>query len=334
MAIFSSLSDIFLKMTWLNELSRLLIEKVFKLSIDTQVGSALHFFIYDVIKIFILLIIVIFAISYIQSFFPPERTKKILGKIKGIKGNIMGALLGSITPFCSCSSIPIFIGFTSSGLSLGIIFSFLIASPLINPAAFILLLSIFNLKVAVIYVVVGLVLAVIAGTIIELLHLEDQIMDYVKQAKATDLKIDKLTRQERVQYALSSVKAITKKVWIFILIGVGIGSFIHNFIPQNIIENILGDSNPFAVLLAVLIGIPIYADIFGTIPIAQALLLKGVEIGTILSFMMAVTAMSIPSMIMISKVVKPKLLTIFIFIITMGIIIIGYIFNFLQSYII
>ena len=334
MNIFWWLNNIFLKMTWLYELVRIFVEKILNINIDSRTGGIIHFFIYDVIKIFFLLIIVIFLTSYIQSFFPPEKTKKILGKIKGIKGNIMGAILGSLTPFCSCSSIPIFIGFTSSGLSLGITFSFLIASPLVNPAAFILLLTMFSLKVAIIYVLVGIFLAVIAGYIIQLLHLEDQINDYIRSIKGVDTELEKLTSKDRIKQVVESVKSIFKKVWIYIIIGVSIGSFIHNVIPQNIIENILGSGNPLSVILAVLIGIPVYADIFGTIPIASALSQKGVAIGTILSFMMAVTAMSVPSMIMISKVVKPKLLIIFISIVTIGIIIIGYIFNFLQSFII
>jgi uncharacterized protein len=334
MSILAVLNDIFLKMTWLNQLSKLLVENLFRISTDTTLGGALQFFIYDVIKIFILLIVIIFAISYLQSYFPPERTKKILGRFKGIKGNIVGALLGTLTPFCSCSSIPIFIGFTSSGLPIGVTFSFLIASPFVNPAAFILLMSIFSFKVAILYVLVGVVLAVISGLIIQILNLEDQIMEYVRKIKGIDIEIDKLTYQERIRYAIGQVKIIAKKVWIFILIGVGIGSLIHNVIPQSLIENILGGNNPLAVFVAVIVGIPIYADIFGTIPIASALFEKGVLMGTILSFMMAVTAMSVPSMVMISKVVKPKLLVIFIGLVMVGIIIIGYIFNFLQPVII
>ncbi len=334
MNIFSLLNDIFLKMNWLNELAKIIIEKVFGISTDTTLGGALQFFIYDVVKIMLLLVVLIFIISYIQSFFPPERTKKILSRIKGIKGNIMGALMGSLTPFCSCSSIPIFIGFTAAGLPIGVTFSFLIASPFVNPAAFILLMTIFGINVAILYVLVGVVLAVMAGVIIQALKLENQIMDYVKNVKDVNIEIEQLTYKMRINQSITQVKMIVKKVWIFILIGVGIGSLIHNVIPQSIIESILGENNPFAVFLAVLVGIPIYADIFGTIPIASALAEKGVAIGTILAFMMAVTAMSVPSMIMISKVVKPKLLFIFILIVTVGIIIIGYLFNFLQPFII
>jgi uncharacterized membrane protein YraQ (UPF0718 family) len=314
-------------MQWLSDIIKWILEKVFKISINTNVGGGLHFFIYDVIKIFILLSILIFLVSYIQSFFPPERTKKILSKFKGIKGNIMGALLGTITPFCSCSSIPIFIGFTSAGLSLGITFSFLISSPLVDIASLLILISFFGVKIGIAYVIIGLVLAVIGGTIIDKLHMEDQIQDYIKEIKDTDIAEEKLTKNQRINYSVEQVKAIIKKVWIYILIGVGIGAAIHNFIPQSVIENIIGLDNPFAVILATLVGIPMYADIFGTIPIAEALFLKGIAIGTVLSFMMAVTALSAPSMVMISRVVKPKLLVIFISIVTFGIILIGYLFN-------
>lgn len=285
------------------------------------------FFIYDVVKIFILLSVLIFAVSYIQSYFPPERTKKILSKFKGIKGNIAGALLGIITPFCSCSSIPIFIGFTSAGLPLGVTFSFLISSPLVDIASLLILVSFFGIKIAIAYVIIGLILAVIGGTLINKLNLEDQIQDYIKDIQNVEIEEEKLTKKARVDYSIEQVKSVVKKVWIYILIGVGIGAAIHNFIPQSIIENVVGSNNPFAVILATLVGIPMYADIFGTIPIAEALFLKGVPVGTVLSFMMEVTALSAPSMVMISRVVKPKLLIIFISIITLGIILIGYLFN-------
>ncbi|HCC07209.1 MAG TPA: hypothetical protein DEP72_03450 [Clostridiales bacterium] len=314
-------------MQWLSDIVKFLVENVFDLSIQSKVGGAVHFFMYDVVKIFILLSVLIFLVSYIQSYFPPERTKKILGRFKGIKGNIMGALLGTITPFCSCSSIPIFIGFTSAGLPLGVTFSFLISSPFVDIASFLVLLSFFGIKVALAYVVVGVILAVVAGTIIEKLDLGDQIQDYVRKIKSVDLEVTELTKKERVNYSVGEVKNIIKKVWIYILIGVGIGAMIHNFIPQDIIDNVVGSNNPFAVILATLVGIPMYADIFGTIPIAEALFAKSVDIGTVLAFMMAVTALSFPSMVMISRVVKPKLLTIFISIVTVGIIIIGYLFN-------
>ncbi|MHB9941431.1 hypothetical protein CF065_07325 [Clostridium sporogenes] len=325
--IFSFFNDQLLKMTWLSELIRLFVEKVLGLSIKEKIGGSIHFFIYDTIKIFILLSVLIFIISYIQSYFPPERTKKLLGNMKGIKGNILGALLGTITPFCSCSSIPIFIGFTSAGLPLGITFSFLISSPLVDIGSLMILMSFFGVKIAIAYVVVGLMLAVVGGTIIDKLGMEKYVEGYVKEIENVDGEIVELTREERISYSKGQALDIIRKVWLYVLIGVGIGAAIHNWIPQNIIENVIGSKNPFAVLLATIVGIPMYADIFGTIPIAEALVGKGVPLGTVLSFMMAVTALSLPSMIMLSKVVKRKLLYVFISIVAVGIIIIGYSFN-------
>jgi uncharacterized membrane protein YraQ (UPF0718 family) len=294
---------------------------------ESRIGGSVHFFIYDVIKIFILLSVLIFMISYIQSYFPPERTKKILGKFKGIKGNILGALLGTVTPFCSCSSIPIFIGFTSAGLPLGVTFSFLISSPMVDIASLLLLMSFFGAKIAIAYVVVGLILAVVGGTIIEKLGMEKHIEDYVWGVQNADIEADEMTRKDRIDFSKEQVKEIFKQVWIYVLLGVGIGAAIHNWIPQSFIEKILGQNNPFSVLIAAFVGIPIYADIFGTIPIAEALVAKGVGIGTVLAFMMGVTTLSLPSITMLSKVVKPKLLGIFIAIVSIGIIIIGYSFN-------
>lgn len=325
--MFGFLNDQLLKMTWLSELVRLLVENIFGLSIKERLGGSVHFFIYDTIKIFILLSVLIFVISYIQSYFPPERTKKILGGIKGVKGNILGALLGTITPFCSCSSIPIFIGFTSAGLPLGITFSFLISSPLVDLASLLLLMSFFGAKIAIAYVVVGLILAVIGGTMIDKLGLEKYVESYVHEIENVDAEIIELTREERISYSKDQVKDIINKVWLYVLIGVGIGATIHNWIPQSVIENVIGSNNPFAVLLATVVGIPMYADIFGTLPIAEALFAKGVGIGTVLSFMMAVTALSLPSIVMLSKVVKRKLLGVFVAIVSTGIIIIGYLFN-------
>ncbi|MDF2591456.1 MAG: permease [Clostridia bacterium] len=325
--VFGWLNAQLLKMTWLSDLVKQLIEKVFGLSIETRLGGSIHFFIYDTIKIFILLSVLIFAISYVQSYFPPERTKKLLGGIKGIKGNILGALLGTITPFCSCSSIPIFIGFTSAGLPIGVTFSFLISSPLVDLASMLILTSFFGIKIAIAYVVVGLILAVAGGTIIDKLGLEKYVEGYVREAGNIDLEPSELSRRDRIEYSRDQVKDIIKKVWLYVLIGVSIGAAIHNWIPQSVVENVIGQNNPFAVVLATAIGIPMYADIFGTIPIAEALFGKGVGVGTVLSFMMAVTALSLPSMIMLSKVVKPKLLGIFIAIVSIGILIIGYLFN-------
>ncbi|MEM5767802.1 MAG: permease, partial [Bacillota bacterium] len=279
------------------------------------------------IKIFILLSVLIFVISYIQSHFPPERTRKILGRFHGVGANTLGALLGTITPFCSCSSIPLFIGFTSAGLPIGVTFSFLISSPLVDLASVLLLASIFNWKIAIAYVVVGIILAVIGGTLISKMKLEKYVEPFVFQNKSAEIDMPELTRRDRVIYAKGQVAAIIKKVWLYILIGVGIGAAIHNWIPQDIILAVLGDNNPFSVLIATVVGVPMYADIFGTLPIAEALVLKGVGIGTVLSFMMAVTALSLPSMILLKKVVKTRLLLIFAGIVVAGILIIGYAFN-------
>ncbi len=331
MEIFSWLNDQLLKMEWLFDLIKLLVERVFHLPIDERLGGSVHFFIYDTIKIFILMTVLIFFISYIQSYFPPERTKRLLGGMKGVKGNILGALLGTITPFCSCSSIPIFIGFTSAGLPLGVTFSFLISSPMVDLASFLLLTSFFGAKIAAIYVIVGLILAVIGGTLIDKLKMGDQVESFVTSGESNlDEHIEELTYKDRIHYSIEQVKSIYQKVWYAILIGVGIGALIHNWIPQTVIETVIGENNPFAVLIATLVGIPVYADLFGTLPIAEALFGKGIEIGTILSFMMAVTALSIPSLIMLSKVVKPKLLATFIAICGVGIIMIGYTFNSLD----
>ncbi|MBZ9636983.1 permease [Clostridium sp. FP1] len=325
--IFSWINNEILKMTWLSNLIKGLVENVFGLSIKERLGGSVHFFIYDTIKIFILLSVLIFLISYIQSYFPPERTKKLLGNIKGIKGNVLGALLGTITPFCSCSSIPIFIGFNAAGLPLGITFSFLISSPLVDLASLLILMSFFGVKIAIAYVVVGLILAVVGGSIIDKLGLEKYVEGYVKEIENVDAEIIGMTRNERISYSKEQVKDVFHKVWLYVLIGVGIGAAIHNWIPQSIIETVVGNNNPFAVLLATAVGIPMYADIFGTLPVAEALFDKGVGIGTVLSFMMAVTALSLPSIIMLSKVVKPKLLAIFVAIVATGIVIIGYLFN-------
>lgn len=327
MFILEFLNNQLLKMEWLSNLIKLLVENVFGLSTSERLGGSIHFFIYDVIKIFILLSILIFSISYIQSFFPPERTRKILGKFTGIKANILGALLGTITPFCSCSSIPLFIGFTSAGLPIGVTFSFLISSPLVDLASVLLLASIFNWRIAFAYVVVGLILAVIGGSIISKLKLEKYVEPFVFGNKILELEEDKLTVKDRIRYSKEQVIEIVNKVWLYILIGVGIGAAIHNWIPESVITALLGQDKWYSVLLATIVGVPMYADIFGTLPIAEALVLKGVGIGTALAFMMAVTALSLPSMILLKKVVKTRLLVTFAGIVTIGILIIGYAFN-------
>lgn len=327
MNVFQWINNQFLKMDWLSQLVKLLVENVFGLSIQERLGGSIHFFIYDVIKIFILLSILIYIISYIQSFFPPERTKKILGGFNGISANILGALLGTVTPFCSCSSIPLFIGFTSAGLPLGVTFSFLISSPLVDLASVILLASIFNWKTAFAYVVVGLILAVIGGTVISKLKMEAYVESFVYGSKIADIEQEALSRKDRIDYAVTQVASIIQKVWMYVLIGVGIGALIHNWIPEPVIAAVLGQDKWYSVLVATLVGVPMYADIFGTLPIAEALVLKGVGLGTALAFMMGVTALSLPSMIMLQKVVKRKLLITFVGIVTAGIIIIGYFFN-------
>ncbi len=327
MKILSFLNLQLLKMQWLWDIVEWLVEKVFKLSIDTRLGGSIHFFIYDVIKIFILLSVLIFSISYIQSFFPPERTRKILGRYKGITSNILAALLGTVTPFCSCSSIPLFIGFTSAGLPIGTTFSFLISSPLVDLASIILIASIFNFKIAIAYVVVGVVLAVIGGGIISKLGLESDVEEFVYSNKVLDIEEDELTIGDRIEFAKDQVLEIVKKVWLYVLIGVGIGAAIHNYIPEEIITALLGKDKWYSVPLATIVGIPMYADIFGTLPIAEALVTKGVGLGTALSFMMGVTALSFPSIVMLSKVVKKRLLGIFILLVGIGILIIGYLFN-------
>lgn len=318
-----------LGMKWLNELIGGCLG-IFGIDITRKVGGSIQFFIYDMIKIMILLGILIFIISYIQSHFPPERTKKILGRFRGLKANIIAALLGTVTPFCSCSSIPLFIGFTSAGLSLGVTFSFLISSPMVDLGSLVLLMSIFGGKVAIVYVLLGLVIAVVGGTLIEKMHMDNQIEDFIREAKSIDLPQDELTKRDRCQYAWEQVVSTAKKVFPYVVIGVGIGAFIHNWIPEEIIVKTLGTGNSFGVMIATLCGIPMYADIFGCIPIAEALLAKGAQLGVVLSFMMAVTTLSLPSMIMLKKAIKPRLLGVFIAICTIGIILVGYVFNAFQ----
>ena len=325
-AIWSFFEDQFLKMLWLDNLVKKGLTAL-GIDADSRIGGSIQFFIYDTIKIIVLLSILIFVISYIQSFFPPERTKKILGNFKGIKANILSALLGTVTPFCSCSSIPIFIGFTNAGLPVGVTFSFLISSPLVDLGSFILLISVFGLPIAAIYVIVGLVLAVIGGTILDKIGMEKYVVKFTKPAGSVDIESPELTTKERLEYAHEQVKETVKKVFWYVIVGVGIGALIHNWIPAEIIQKILGANNPFSVLIATFVGIPMYADIFGTIPIAEALFAKGVGVGTILSFMMGVTALSLPSIIMLKKVVQNKLLVTFVGIVAVGIIIIGYSFN-------
>lgn len=332
-SIFIFIQDQILGMKWLNYLIEHFLTML-GFDITTRFCGSIQFFLYDVIKITILLCTLIFLISYIQSYFPPERSKKILGKFHGIKANIVSALLGTVTPFCSCSSIPLFIGFTSAGLPIGVTFSFLISSPMVDLGSLVLLMSVFGVKVAIAYVIIGLIIAVLGGTLIEKLHMDQYVEDFIKNASSVEIDSPNLTRKDRIEFAKEQVSDTFKKVFPYILIGVGIGAFIHNWIPEDWIKAILGSNNPFGVIIATLIGVPMYADIFGTIPVAEALLVKGAQLGTILSFMMAVTTLSLPSMIMLKKAVKPKLLALFISICTIGIIIVGYIFNVFHIFLI
>lgn len=329
-AIWTFFQNQILGMKWLNKLIGDGLS-VLGLDISSRLVGSVQFFLYDVIKITVLLCFLIFVISFIQSYFPPERSKKILGRFHGIGANCVAALLGTVTPFCSCSSIPLFIGFTSAGLPVGVTFSFLISSPMVDLGSLVLLMSIFGARVAVIYVVLGLIIAVTGGTLIEKLHMEKHVESFILTASSVDIESPDLTKKDRLVYAKEQMQRTFKKVFPYILIGVGIGAFIHNWIPEDWVAGVLGSKNPFGVLLATLIGVPMYGDIFGTIPIAEALFGKGARLGTILSFMMAVTTLSLPSMIMLRKAVKPKLLAVFIAICTVGIIIVGYLFNAFQT---
>ena len=327
--VWSFIQNQVLGMQWLNALIGGILTAV-GLDTQTRVGGSVQFFLYDVLKITVLLCLLIFVISYVQSYFPPERSKKIMGRFHGIWANCMAALLGTVTPFCSCSSIPLFIGFTSAGLPLGVTFSFLISSPMVDLGSLVLLMSIFGARVAIAYVLLGLLVAVAGGTLIEKMHLEQEVEAFIRNASAMDIESPSLTQRERLRYAREQTTSTFRKVFPYILVGVAIGALIHNWIPQSWVEGVLGGNNPFGVMLATVIGIPMYADIFGTIPIAEALLSKGAQLGTVLSFMMGVTALSLPSMIMLRKAVKPKLLALFIAICAFGIILVGYLFNALQ----
>lgn len=323
------IQDEILGMKWLNRLIGSMLSS-FGLDIESRIGGSVHFFLYDCIKIMVLLGVLIFIISYIQSYFPPERSRKILGKFHGLWANIIAALLGTVTPFCSCSSIPLFIGFTSAGLPLGVTFSFLISSPMVDLGSLVLLMSIFGWKIAVLYVIFGLMIAVVGGTLIEKLHLKNQVEEFIRNGKSVDMQSAKLRFKDRRKYAWGQAAGTAKKVFPYVLIGVGIGAVIHNWIPEEWVVSLLGTGNPFGVIIATIAGIPMYADIFGTIPIAEALLAKGARLGVVLSFMMGVTTLSLPSMIMLKKAIKPKLLGIFIAICTAGIVLVGYLFNAIQ----
>lgn len=330
MTIWNFLQQQILGMKWLHDLAGNLLTQ-FGVDVSTRLGGSLHFFLYDIIKITVLLCILIFLISYIQSYFPPERSKKILGRFHGLGANTVAALLGTVTPFCSCSSIPLFMGFTGAGLPLGVTFSFLISSPMVDLGSLVLLASIFGMKIAVVYVILGLVIAIVGGTLIQKLRMERYVESFILQAGAVDIASPDLTQGDRLIYARDQVVRTFRKVLPYILLGVGIGAIIHNWIPEDFIVKLLGSSNPLGVIIATIAGVPMYADIFGTIPIAEALLAKGAQLGVVLSFMMAVTTLSLPSMVMLGKAIKPKLLALFAAICTVGIIIVGYIFNLLSA---
>lgn len=325
--VFGWINDQLLRMVWLNDLVGGFVSNVLRLPLDDRAGSSIQFFIYDAVKIFVLLSVLIFVISYVQSYFPPERTKRALGRFDGLGGNVLGALLGTVTPFCSCSSIPLFIGFTSAGLPLGVTFSFLISSPLVDLASVILLASVFNWKTAIAYVLVGLVLAVIGGSAISAFKLERFVEPFVYASQIPDAHLPEMAARDRVRFARQAVTGILRRVWPYVLAGVGIGAVIHGWIPTAWVTTVLGDQNPFSVVIATLVGVPMYADIFGTLPIAEALVSKGVGLGTVLAFMMAVTALSLPSLIMLKKVVKMPLLATFFGLVVAGILVIGYAFN-------
>ncbi len=322
------------KFTWLDKLVEMLVENVFNIPMATKLGSSIHFFIYDTIKIIILLAIMIFTISYIRSYFPPERTKKILSKFHGVTGNIMASLLGIVTPFCSCSSVPIFIGFIEAGVPLGLTFSFLITSPIVNEAAFAILLASFGWKIATVYVITGVVVGVVGGLLIGKLNMEKEVEEYVYQIQMGETEIEELTREQRIRFALDNVRDIVKRIWLFLMVGIGIGAAIHGWAPAPVLAKYAGPNNPFAVFIAVVVGIPLYSNALGTIPIAEALINKGVGIGTALSFMMATTALSLPEMILLRKVIKPKLITAFVIITGIGIIVVGYLFNAIAPWLI
>lgn len=328
-ALGSFILDQVLKMQWLSDLIAWALGAA-GLNMESPVGASVHFFIYDTVKIVILLTVMVFAISYVQSYFPSERSRRIMSRFRGIAGNIVGALLGTITPFCSCSSIPIFIGFTRAGLPLGVTFSFLISSPMVDIGSLVLIMSIFGPTVAVVYTVVGLVIAIVGGTVIQRLGLDNQVADFVHGDFVDDEVMLSMSRRERLAHVASETKSTFKKVFPYILVGVGVGALIHNWIPQEAIELVLGENNPFAVVLATLVGIPIYADTFGTIPIAEALYFKGVGLGTVLAFMMSVTTLSLPSLTMLARVIRPKLMAVFIGVCVAGMIVSGYLFNLLQ----
>ncbi len=331
--LLSFLQNELLGMKWLDRLMARLVEAA-GLDPEGQLGGSIRFFLYDIIKILVLLGCLILIISYIQSYFPPERTRRILGRFQGLAANCLAALLGTVTPFCSCSSIPLFMGFTRAGLPLGVTFSFLISSPMVDLGSLVLLMSIFGWRVAVLYVLLGLVIAVAGGALIERLGMEDQVEPYIRAGNLQSAPGQTLTAADRLHFAWQQMTATAKKVFPYVLVGVGIGAVIHNWIPESLIVTLLGGGNPLGVVIATVAGAPMYADIFGTIPIAEALLAKGALLGVVLAFMMAVTTLSLPSMILLRKAVKPRLLAVFVAVCVAGIILVGYLFNAIQPWLV
>ena len=312
---------------WLENLITRLVEGVFKIPVESQLGGSLHFFFYDTIKILILLSVMIFSISYLRSWFQPQKTKEMLTHVSGVKANVAASLLGIVTPFCSCSSVPIFIGFVEAGIPMGITFSFLITSPIVNEAAFAILLASFGWKVAVTYVAAGVTIGVVSGLIIGRFKPEAYLEAAAFNGVAFNKLKPKMTQKERLAYAAEQTGGIVKRIWIYLLIGIGIGAAIHGWAPEDILARYAGDDKPLSVLIAVLCGVPLYANALGTIPIAEALIGKGVGLGTALAFMMAVTALSFPEMVLLRKVMKPRLIAVFIATAAVGIILVGWLFN-------
>ena len=331
--LWTFLQNELLGMKWLDRLMARLVAAA-GLDPEGRLGGSIRFFLYDTIKILVLLGCLILIISYIQSYFPPERTRRILGRFQGLAANCLAALLGTVTPFCSCSSIPLFMGFTRAGLPLGVTFSFLISSPMVDLGSLVLLMSIFGWRVAVIYVVLGLAIAVAGGTLIQKLGMEDQVEPYIRAGGLQTVPGQTLTQADRFRFAWEQMTSTARKVFPYVLVGVGVGAVIHNWIPESWVVGLLGGGNPLGVVLATLAGAPMYADIFGTIPIAEALLAKGALLGVVLAFMMAVTTLSLPSLILLRKAVKPRLLGTFVAVCVVGIILVGYLFNAIQPWLV
>ncbi|WP_297425531.1 permease [Clostridium sp.] len=309
-----------------------LVYNVFGIAKDSSLGSALNFFVFDSIKIFILLLIIIYAITFIRSFFPPEKTRKILAKNKGsaFVGHVLAALLGIVTPFCSCSAVPLFIGFVEAGVPLGVTFSYLIAAPMVNEVALGMLYGLFGWKIALIYIASGEIIAIVSGIILGKMKLEKYVEGYVYEIKVnSDLDLPDPTMKERLMDSWTFTRDLIKKIWIYVIIGIAIGGVMHGWIPAGALAQYAGKDNPFAVFVAVAIGVPLYSNAAGVIPLVSELTRAGVATGTALAFMMAVTALSLPEMILLRRVLKPKLLAIFVSIVGLGIVFTGYMFNFL-----